>query len=191
MDSSLIILLIGTSGAGKTTLRDYVLCRNEEVKKLIAVTDRSPRIAERNGIDKYFVSSSDFQKLDREGELCLVNNIYGNMYGFRKKDFDSGGIYLAELHYESLRNFIKVHPNTISIYIKSQNNDALRGLYSRGSSQEEILIRKSRQSLEVKELDHLCSQGAFNYVFYNDFNEDSKQAFFRLIEAIACGNRKI
>ncbi len=190
MDFSLVILLVGISGAGKTTLRDYALQKNEGAKKLIAVTDRPPRIAERNGSDKYFVSSSDFQKLNHQGELCLVNEVYGHMYGFRKKDFRASGIYLGELHYGSLDEFIKFHPNTISIYIKVQNSDALRSLYFRGSLQEEIFVRKSKQLLESKELDCMCEQGAFDYVFNNDFTERSKQEFCALIETIICKSKE-
>lgn len=184
MDSSLMIILVGTSGAGKSTLRDYVLHKNEKAKKLIAITDRLPRMTESDGIDKFFVNSNVFQQLNHQGELCLVNEIYGHMYAFRKKDFEGGGIYLGELHYGSLDEFIKFHPNTISIYIKSQNDDALRGLCSRGSSQEEISIRKSKQLSEVKELDHMCDQGIFDFVFNNDFTEGSKQDFYGLVETI-------
>ena len=184
MDSSLIIILVGTSGAGKSTLRDYVLHKNEKAKKLIAITDRLPRMTESDGIDKFFVSSNVFQRLNHQGELCLVNEIYGQMYAFRKKDFECGGIYLGELHYGCLDEFIKFHPNTISIYIKSQNDDALRGLCSRGSSQEEISIRKSKQLSEVEELDHMCDQGVLDFVFNNDFTEGSKQDFYGLVETI-------
>lgn len=190
MNSALMIILVGTSGVGKSTLRDYVLQKNEKAKKLIAITDRLPRITECDGIDKFFVSLDVFQQLNHQGKLCLVNEIYGHMYAFRKKDFEDGGIYLGELHYGSLDKFIKFHPNTISIYIKSQNDDALRGLYSRGSSQEEISIRKSKQLLEVKELDYMCNQGVFDYVFNNGFTERSKQDFYELVETIICKSKE-
>lgn len=184
MDSPLMIILVGTSGAGKSTLRDYVLLKNEKAKKLIAITDRNPRMKERNGNDKFFVSTNVFQQLNHQGKLCLVNEIYGHMYAFRKQDFEGGGVYLGELHYGSLDKFMTFHPNTISIYIKSQEEDALRGLYSRGSSQEEIFLRKNKQLLEIKELDHMRDQGAFDYVFNNDFTQKSKQDFYGLVETI-------
>lgn len=184
MKSPLMIILVGTSGAGKSTLRDYVLLKSGKVKKLIALTDRLPRETEIDGIDKFFVSSNALQQLRSQGELCLVNEIYGHMYAFRKKDFESSGIYLGELHYRSLPEFIRFHPNTISIYIKSKNDDALRGLYSRGSSQKEISIRKSKQLAEVKELDHMYDRGMFDYVFNNGFTEKSKQDFWALVDTI-------
>lgn len=192
MNSSLMIILVGISGAGKSTLRDYVLCKNEQIKKLIAITDRPPRMAEKNGIDKYFVSSGDFQQREYRGKLCLINKVYEYMYAFNKADFEGNGIYLGELYYKNLGEFLKYHPNTISIYIKPQEIDnALHGLYSRGSSQEEILVRKSKLLIEAEELDYMCNQGVFNYIFNNCFTERSRQKFCELIEKIIFKSKEI
>ena len=60
----------------------------------------------------------------------------------------------------------------------------MRGLYSRGSSQKEISIRKSKQLAEVKELDHMYDRGMFDYVFNNGFTEKSKQDFWALVDTI-------
>ncbi len=184
MKFALMIILVGTSGAGKSTLGNYVLCKNEKIKKLIAITDRPPRMTERDGVDKFFVSPDIFQQLNQMGKLCLVNKIYEHMYAFRKKDFEGDGVYIGELHYERLKEFIEFYPSTISIYIKSESNDAVRGLYFRGSSKEEISIRKSKQLAEIEELNYMCNQGKFDYIFHNKFKESDKQDFYRLIEKI-------
>lgn len=187
MATSLMIILIGLSGAGKSTLRDYVLYKKVKAKKLLAVTDRAPRTSERDGLDKFFVDPIAFQQLEIAGELCLVNKIYGHMYAFRKKDFLCGGIYIGELHYKSMNEFLRFHPNTISIYIKPQKiENVLQGLRSRGSLQEEILVRENSLLLEDKELSCLCHQDWFDYVFINDFTERSKQEFCKLIKTIIC-----
>lgn len=185
MSDSLVIILVGVSGAGKSTLRDYVLNRSEKIEKLIAITDRPSRVTEIDGVDKFFVSTNEFQQRKCAGDLCLVNQVYGNMYAFRKIDLEIGGTYLGELHYESLDEFLKFHQNTISIYIKPhKTEDALQGLYSRGSSQEEILVREKKLLLEAEKLDFMCEQGVFDYTFINYFTEKSKQKFCELIEMI-------
>lgn len=185
MTSSLMIILIGVSGAGKSTLRDYVIYENSKIKKLMAVTDRPPRTTELNGIDKFFVNSKEFQMRESNDELCLINRIYGYMYAFQKSDFENDGIYLGELHYKSLNEFLAFHPNTKSIYIKPQEIDkVLEGLYSRGSSKDEIRVRQNSMLSEVKELDDLCSQGLFDYTFVNCFTEKSKQDFCNLVDML-------
>lgn len=185
MTSSLMIILIGVSGAGKSTLRDYAINRNSKIKKLIAVTDRPPRTTELNGIDKFFVNSKEFQMRENNDELCLINRIYGYMYAFQKSDFENDGIYLGELHYKSLNEFLAFHPNTKSIYIKPQEIDkVLEGLHSRGSSKDEIRIRHNSMLSEVKELDDLCAQGFFDYTFVNCFTEKSKQDFCNLVDML-------
>lgn len=185
MTSSLMIILVGISGAGKSTLRDYVIHKNTKIKKLIAVTDRPPRTTELNGIDKFFVNPSEFRVYESNGNLCLINRIYGYMYAFRKSDFESNGIYLGELHYKSLNEFLEYHPNAKSIYIRPQGLDkVLDGLHSRGSSKDEIRVRETSLLSEIKELDDLCSQGLFDYTFINCFTEKSKQDFFNLIDML-------
>lgn len=185
MTSSLMIILIGVSGAGKSTLRDYAIHRNTKIKKLIAVTDRPPRTTELNGIDKFFVSSSEFRVRESNGKLCLINRIYGHMYAFRKLDFESDDIYLGELHYKNLNEFLEFHPNTKTIYIKPQEIDkVLEGLHSRGSSKNEICVRQTSMLSEVKELDNLDFQGLFDYTFINCFTEKSKQDFCNLIDML-------
>ncbi len=191
MTSSLMIILVGISGSGKSTLRDYVIHRNTRIKKLIAVTDRPSRTAELNGVDKFFVNSREF--LERKGnrELCLINSIYGHMYAFQKSDFGNNGIYLGELHYKSLNEFLEFHSNTKSIYIKPQDiNKVLEGLHSRGSSQDEIRVRETSLQSEVRELDYLCSQGLFDYTFVNCFTDKSKQDFCNLIDMLTSKEEK-
>lgn len=192
MAASFMIILIGVSGSGKSTLRDYALRRNSKIKKLIAVTDRPPRTTELNGVDKYFVKSSEFREREYTGQLCMINRIYGHMYAFRKSDFEDNSIYLGELHYKSLGEFIKFHPNTRSIYIKPQKiNKVLDGLRLRGSSQEEIYVRESSLTSEISELDYLCSQGLFDYTFVNCFTDKSKLDFCNLINMLLLeGERK-
>ncbi len=185
MTSSLMIILIGVSGAGKSTLRDYVLQKNTKIKKLIAVTNRPSRKTELNGIDKFFVNSNEFQEREYNGELCLINRIYGYMYAFRKSDFLDNGIYLGELHYKSLNEFLIFHPHTKSIYIKPQElNNILEGIRSRGSSQDEIRIREKSLLSEIRQIDYLCSQGFFDYTFVNYFTYKSKEDFCNLIDMI-------
>lgn len=183
--SSLMVILIGVSGAGKSTLRDYVIHKNTKVKKLIAVTDRPARTMELNGIDKFFVNSSEFQVRSINGELCLANCIYGYMYAFQKSDFEGNGIYLGELYYKSLNKFLEFHPNTKSIYIRPQEIEkVLKGLHSRGSSKDEILVRETALLSEVEELDYLNSQGLFDYTFVNCFTDNCKQKFYNLINIL-------
>lgn len=107
------------------------------------------------------------------------------MYAFQKSEFENSGIYLGELHYKSLNEFLAFHPNTKSIYIKPQKIDkVLEGLYSRGSSKDEIRIRQNSMLSEIRELDDLCSQGLFDYTFVNCFTEKSKQDFCNLVDML-------
>ena len=57
-----IVSLIGSSGAGKTTLVKKISLR-KKYKISISHTTRKPRLNERNGRDYYFVKNREFKEL--------------------------------------------------------------------------------------------------------------------------------
>ena len=61
-NKSFIIVLIGVSGSGKSTLRKYAKENIDNIKNLIAVTNRMARPNEQNGVDKFFFSNDEFNK---------------------------------------------------------------------------------------------------------------------------------
>ena len=95
----------------------------DNFEKLKAVTTRKIRKDEIDGVDKIFLSLEEFDKKNKEGQMCTVNNVFGNMYGYYKSDIDKteNGINLiTELYYKEVSDFKKEHPNTISVYIYYQ-----------------------------------------------------------------------
>lgn len=82
MKKGRIITLSGMSGVGKSYLIKRLLSRTECFEKLKAVTTRKIRDDEINGVDKYFISMQDFVEKDNNGEMCVVNEVFGNMYGY-------------------------------------------------------------------------------------------------------------
>jgi len=183
---SVIIVLIGLSGVGKSTLRDYVL-RNSghNIKKLIAVTTRTPRRGEVEGEDKYFVDYDTFERLYADGQLCVVTEVYGNLYAFYEHDLcmDNSDVILAELHYNAYPAFKKKY-NTLSIYIKPNEYVTIQSLLLRGSSQEEHELRRFELTKDVIELDLLEEAKVFDYVFTNCRTETDLIRFSNLITNI-------
>lgn len=183
----ILIVLIGLSGVGKSTLRDYSIKMSElKIKKLIAITTRIPRTGEINGVDKYFVNIETLQRLQQEGSLCEVKEIYGNYYAFYKHDLclNENELMLAELHYDAYPAF-KQQYNAIGIYIKPDNyNVMIRSLLHRGSSQEEYDLRSSELSKDILALDKMEKNNLFNYTFTNHRRNDDLEKFVKLLDKI-------
>ena len=142
MKKGLIITLSGISGAGKSHFIKSIIDRFDSFEKLKAVTTREKRSDEINGVDKNFLTLEEFNKKNNEGQMCVVNNVFGNMYGYYKSDIDktkNGTNLITELYYKEVGKFKKEHPNTISVYILPNDiGKTINELKSRNTSYEEL-----------------------------------------------------
>lgn len=188
MKKSKMIILIGPSGAGKSTLRKYACMKNADISCLVAVTDRGPRQGEIHGVDKFFLKNRIFEQLKNDNKLCLLNCVYDNQYAFFKENFLTGDIYICELYYKNLKEFLLYHSESKSIYIRPENiEECKKRLYLRGSSIEENAIREKQIETEIITLDNLFERGLFNYKFINNYDMESKESFVKLIDRVKGG----
>ena len=77
----LAIVVSGPSGAGKNTAIDRVLTRVPGLAYSVSYTTRPRRPGERDGVDYHYVSSAEFDRLVREGELVEHVTYLGDRYG--------------------------------------------------------------------------------------------------------------
>jgi guanylate kinase len=64
-----VIVVTGTSGAGKGTLERAVMPRLPELELAISATTRERRAGEREGREYYFIDDDEFQRLLDAGEF--------------------------------------------------------------------------------------------------------------------------
>ena len=62
----MIVILSGITGAGKSYLKKHII-NKLNFKNIVIVTTRAIRENEVDGIDKHFVSDSEFEKLKAKG----------------------------------------------------------------------------------------------------------------------------
>lgn len=80
MKKAKIINLFGLSGSGKTTI-EQMLKKTEGFNKVTSVCTRPMRDGEVEGEDYYFVSESEFGKLEHRKQFAEVGGKYGGRYG--------------------------------------------------------------------------------------------------------------
>ena len=81
-----LIIISGTTCAGKGTVVQELLKRNENLCLSVSYTSRAPRDGEQEGKDYYFVSKENFEKKIAANdflEYAYVHN--SNYYGTPKK----------------------------------------------------------------------------------------------------------
>lgn len=78
-----MIIIVAESGAGKTTIEDCLI-KNYGFKRAISHTSRPKRINDVEGVNYFFVSKEEMEKLYAEGELIERIDYMGEIYGFVK-----------------------------------------------------------------------------------------------------------
>ena len=83
--SGLLIVLSAPSGCGKTTIVERLLKRHPDWVRSVSVTTRPPRLGEKKGEDYFFVTPSEFQKMEESGELLESAKVFDHFYGTPKQ----------------------------------------------------------------------------------------------------------
>jgi guanylate kinase len=75
------LVLSAPSGAGKTSIARSLCATDPGVVLSVSITTRAPRAGERDGIDYFFRSQSEFDALVQQGALLEWANVFGRCYG--------------------------------------------------------------------------------------------------------------
>ncbi len=86
----MIIVLLGASGSGKSTIENE-LATHHGFEKIISYTTRHPRNEEVNGKDYYFTENNTFAAMINTGVLAEYDEYsQGRLYGTLKTDYADG-----------------------------------------------------------------------------------------------------
>lgn len=180
MKNGYIVVLSGISGAGKSHFIKNITEKLNNFEKLVAVTTRQQRKGEVEGKDKFFLSPDEFNEKNNNGEMCTVNNVFGNMYGYFKSDInktDNGICLITELYYKEVEQFKKEHPNTISVYILPDDiSKTVEELKARNTSKDEFEKRINDIKTELGFF-HDSSTTDFDILVTNKYDEQSIEIF--------------
>lgn len=137
----MLIVLTGKTASGKDTIKNALLSKYPNLKKVITTTSRSPRAGEKGGVDYHFLSKEDFQKGINLGNFIEYVEYGGNFYGTQKKDLEN---YLQKdilwridpSRAGKIREIIK--RDLVVIYINTSTDVILQRLKNRKLSDSEI-----------------------------------------------------
>jgi len=86
----MIIVLLGASGSGKSTIENE-LATHHGFEKIISYTTRQPRKGEVNGRDYYFTNNDTFNEMLKDGLFAEYDEYSkGRLYGTLKSDYVDG-----------------------------------------------------------------------------------------------------
>lgn len=169
-----ILVLAGPTAVGKGTVIRQLCRQYPQVALSVSVTTRPPRPGEVEGVDYFFVSDVEFDRLiatDALLEWAVVHGKYryGTPAACVKEASTSGTPVLLELDLDGVRQVRRTLPEALFVFLAPPSWEELRQrLVGRGTEDAEEQERRLRTARI--ELD---SVGEFDLIVTNDNLEDT------------------
>ena len=178
-----IIIISSPSGAGKTTICNYLIKKFRNINLSISYTTREKRFNEIHTKDYYFVSNKKFKELNKKKFFIetakVFNNYYGSPYKNIKDSFKKNKHILFDIDWQGAKKLRKKfqEADIVDFFILPPNKKELkRRLLKRGrDNKQEIHLRLS---LALEEMRH------YNEYKYVIINENIKETVNKLIKII-------
>ena len=147
---SRVLVLSGASGSGKSTIVDRLVADSEvSVREAVSATTRSPRPAEVDGKDYYFLSQEEFVARRQRGEFveCAEVHGVGDWYGTLTTEIqlahDENAWALLEIDVEGALAVVERYPDALTIFLLAPSmGEYRRRLESRGTESPEAISRR-------------------------------------------------
>jgi guanylate kinase len=181
---TLVVVVTGTSGAGKGTLEKILLQRMPELFELaVSATTRARRPSEQEGREYYFVSESVFEhRVQEDAFLEYVDLPWGARSGTLRSEIDriqaNGKVPLLDLETDGAIRVKETVPGAVTVFVDAPSFDELeRRLRERATeSSGEIQVRLdlARKQRDQRDL--------FDYVIVNDDVERAADELQGIVE---------
>jgi len=163
----LMIVISGPSGVGKDSVLRALKQSPLPIYHVITANTRCPRPDEKEGVDYFFVSHEEFERMIANNELIEYSHVYGDYKGVPKsqirKALDSGKDVVLRLDVQGAEKIKKMYPEAILIFLTPSNQEEwYQRLGGRTHSQEKDMDQ--RIATVIKELE---SAKEFDYIVVN------------------------
>ncbi|HAR6090791.1 TPA: guanylate kinase [Staphylococcus pseudintermedius] len=183
-EKGLLIVLSGPSGVGKGTVRKRIFDDpHTSYKYSISMTTRQMREGEQDGVDYFFKTREEFEKLIEADEFIEYAEYVGNYYGtpvqYVKDTMNAGHDVFLEIEVEGAKQVRKKFPDALFIFLAPPSLDHLtERLIGRGTESKEKIESRVKEAKKEVEMMNL-----YDYVVVNDEVDLAKDRIQSIVEA--------
>ena len=182
-----LIVISGTTCAGKGTVIDTLLERNPDLALSISYTSRTIREGETNGKEYYFISKDEFEEKIKKGDfLEYAKSHREDYYGTPKKEvqemLDRGKDVVLEINVDGAKYIKEMFPEVLLIFIMAPSMEEVkRRIKERGKESPKQIIERFKSAYrEINEIPQ------YNYVVINDKVENAVDKIEAILKASKC-----
>ncbi len=168
MSRRLLVVVSAPSGAGKTSLCEWVVAAVPGLAHSVSFTTRPPRRDEQPGRDYHFVDEAAFRGMVDRGEFAEWAVVHGHLYGTSQallvRHFTAGLDVILDIDTQGAALLRPGHPDGVFVFIVPPSWAMLEERLRRRQSDAEADIQRRLQRAreEVK------SYAEYQYVIVND-----------------------
>lgn len=181
----MLLALAGVTGVGKSYYKDE-LVKKLGFEKVKIITTREPRVGEKNGEDKIFVTKEELQELRNNGQIAYEFEMLGNIYAYTYEELNSNKNTVFELHYDTIFNFKNVCPHLCAIYIFPTDieiaKNKTRQRHLAKTVEKDRLLEIDEHYKRITTDEKLRSM--FDYIIYNNYDKKSEDELINLVRKL-------
>lgn len=180
----ILIVLSGFSGSGKGTIMKELMKKYSEQYALsISATTRSPRPGETDGVEYFFKTKEQFEKMIADDELIeyakYVDNYYGTPKAYVEEQLAAGKDVILEIEIQGALKVKEKFPEAMLVFIMPPSAEELkRRLVGRGTEDAQTIQARLKRAGEEAD-----SIQQYDYTVINDTVENCVETLHALIQS--------
>ncbi len=183
-ERGLLIVLSGPSGVGKGTVRKALFDQEDnQFEYSISMTTRDKRVGEVDGVDYFFRTREEFEKLIEEGRMLeyaeYVGNYYGTPLDYVEETRNSGKDVFLEIEVQGAMKVKEKVPDGVFIFLTPPDFSELKSrIINRGT--DDLSVINERMTVAKAEIEMMRH---YDYAVVNDQVDLAVDRIKKIIES--------
>lgn len=183
-ERGLLIVLSGPSGVGKGTVRKALFDQEDnQFEYSISMTTRDRRVGEVDGVDYFFRTREEFEKLIEEDRMLeyaeYVGNYYGTPLDYVEETRNSGKDVFLEIEVQGAMKVKEKVPDGVFIFLTPPDFSELKSrIINRGT--DDLSVINERMTVAKAEIEMMRH---YDYAVVNDQVDLAVDRIKKIIES--------